>query len=255
MPSFQRRSPDEQEALLRQEHDKIRRRLEEQGREARTQRQGLRAPSTAIKEEEGGRALVADDWTAPFRASGWAPTGEGAGASSSPVAPAASPTAPPGGGGLGDWVSAFKQAGWTPGGAARGVASAAGGAASDVEGYIRKAAAQRGIDPDIAVRVAQSEGGTTEPARRGTFATGLLLVALPVALRGRGHALREVRHRGRDGQHVHPEDGLAAGRPPGVAGGHRLRPGCREAAGLGGVVRGPQAGHHRLPGDQPVRRA
>ena len=42
-PSFQRRSADEQERLLRQEHDKIRRRLEEQGREARTQRQGLRA--------------------------------------------------------------------------------------------------------------------------------------------------------------------------------------------------------------------
>ena len=41
-----------------------------------------------------------------------------------------------------------------------------------VEGYIRQAAAQRGIDPDIAVRVAQSEGGVTEPARRGTFATG-----------------------------------------------------------------------------------
>ena len=76
-------------------------------------------------------------------------------------------------------MSAFKGAGWDPGGAAsavgsaaRGAVSAAGGAVGDVEGYIRKAAAQRGIDPEIAVRVAQSEGGTTEPARRGTFATG-----------------------------------------------------------------------------------
>ena len=46
------------------------------------------------------------------------------------------------------------------------------GAGEGVEGYIRQAAAQRGIDPDVAVRVAQSEGGATEPARRGTFATG-----------------------------------------------------------------------------------
>jgi len=33
-----------------------------------------------------------------------------------------------------------------------------------IEQYIRQAAAQRGIDPDIAVRVAKSEGGLTDPA-------------------------------------------------------------------------------------------
>ena len=36
-----------------------------------------------------------------------------------------------------------------------------------VEEYIRYAAAQRGIDPDIAVRVAQGEGGLKDPYRRG----------------------------------------------------------------------------------------
>jgi cell wall-associated NlpC family hydrolase len=41
----------------------------------------------------------------------------------------------------------------------------------DVEGYIRQAAAQRGIDPDVAVRVAQSEGGLV-PNRTGSFPTG-----------------------------------------------------------------------------------
>jgi murein DD-endopeptidase MepM/ murein hydrolase activator NlpD len=41
----------------------------------------------------------------------------------------------------------------------------------DVAGYIRSAAAKRGIDPDIAIKVAQSEGGL-EPAKRGTFKTG-----------------------------------------------------------------------------------
>lgn len=36
-----------------------------------------------------------------------------------------------------------------------------------VEEYIRYAAAQRGIDPDVAVRVAQREGGLKDPFRRG----------------------------------------------------------------------------------------
>lgn len=40
-----------------------------------------------------------------------------------------------------------------------------------VEQYIRQAAQARGIDPDIAMRVAKSEGGT-EVAKRGTFNTG-----------------------------------------------------------------------------------
>jgi cell wall-associated NlpC family hydrolase len=48
---------------------------------------------------------------------------------------------------------------------------AAGGDAEDVAGYIRTAAAQRGIDPDTAIKVAQSEGGLV-PNRTGAFATG-----------------------------------------------------------------------------------
>lgn len=42
---------------------------------------------------------------------------------------------------------------------------------NEVADYIRQAAAQRGIDPEIALKVAGSEGGF-EPARRGTFNTG-----------------------------------------------------------------------------------
>ena len=37
---------------------------------------------------------------------------------------------------------------------------------ADLEAYIRAAAAQRGIDPDIAVRVARSEGGLSDPVRQ-----------------------------------------------------------------------------------------
>lgn len=43
---------------------------------------------------------------------------------------------------------------------------------NDIEAFIRDAATKRGIDPEIAIKVAQSEGGITEYARRGTFATG-----------------------------------------------------------------------------------
>lgn len=39
--------------------------------------------------------------------------------------------------------------------------------AVDIEGYIRKAAIARGIDPDIAVRVARGEGGLSNPFRHG----------------------------------------------------------------------------------------
>lgn len=39
--------------------------------------------------------------------------------------------------------------------------------ANEIEAYIRQAAAARGIDPDIAVRVARSEGGLNDPFRRG----------------------------------------------------------------------------------------
>lgn len=43
---------------------------------------------------------------------------------------------------------------------------------AEIEGFIRGAAGQRGITGDIAIRVARSEGGVDEYARRGTFATG-----------------------------------------------------------------------------------
>lgn len=38
--------------------------------------------------------------------------------------------------------------------------------ATEIEQYIRAAAIQRGIDPDIAVRVAKSEGGVSDPVRQ-----------------------------------------------------------------------------------------
>jgi hypothetical protein len=40
---------------------------------------------------------------------------------------------------------------------------------AEIEQFIRDAARKRGIDPDIAVRVAKSEGSVTEPARLGDF--------------------------------------------------------------------------------------
>jgi hypothetical protein len=43
---------------------------------------------------------------------------------------------------------------------------------AEIEGFIRDAAAARGISGDIAIRVARSEGGVDEYAKRGTFATG-----------------------------------------------------------------------------------
>lgn len=39
----------------------------------------------------------------------------------------------------------------------------------DIEGYIRRSAAARGIDPDIAIRVANSEGGLRDPFRQSDF--------------------------------------------------------------------------------------
>ena len=45
------------------------------------------------------------------------------------------------------------------------------GGDEDVAGYIRQAAAKRGIDPDTAIKVAESEGGLV-PNRTGSFATG-----------------------------------------------------------------------------------
>ena len=40
---------------------------------------------------------------------------------------------------------------------------------NDIEAFIREAAAKRGINPDIAIRVCMTEGGVTEPARLGDF--------------------------------------------------------------------------------------
>jgi len=45
------------------------------------------------------------------------------------------------------------------------------GGDDDVAGYIRSAAAKRGIDPETAIKVAQSEGGLV-PNRTGSFKTG-----------------------------------------------------------------------------------
>lgn len=43
---------------------------------------------------------------------------------------------------------------------------------TEIEQFIREAAAKRGITPDVAVMVAKREGGVDEPARVGKFATG-----------------------------------------------------------------------------------
>lgn len=43
---------------------------------------------------------------------------------------------------------------------------------NEIEQFIRTEAARRGINGDIAVEVAESEGSVTEVARRGTFDTG-----------------------------------------------------------------------------------
>jgi murein DD-endopeptidase MepM/ murein hydrolase activator NlpD len=50
-------------------------------------------------------------------------------------------------------------------------AAPAPGGGEDVEGYIRQAASKRGIDPETAIKVAQSEGGLV-PNKTGVFKTG-----------------------------------------------------------------------------------
>lgn len=45
-------------------------------------------------------------------------------------------------------------------------AGAAPGAPTDIEGYIRRAALSRGIDPDTAIKVVNAEGGTSDPVRQ-----------------------------------------------------------------------------------------
>lgn len=43
---------------------------------------------------------------------------------------------------------------------------------NEIEAYIRQSAAQHGIDPDVAVRVAMSEGGLHDPVRQSDYAKG-----------------------------------------------------------------------------------
>jgi hypothetical protein len=43
---------------------------------------------------------------------------------------------------------------------------------NEIQAYIVQAAQQRGIDPSVALRVAQHEGGTQIPNQQGTFTTG-----------------------------------------------------------------------------------
>jgi hypothetical protein len=43
---------------------------------------------------------------------------------------------------------------------------------NEIETYIRQSAAQHGIDPDVAVRVAMSEGGLNDPVRQSDYRKG-----------------------------------------------------------------------------------
>lgn len=43
---------------------------------------------------------------------------------------------------------------------------------NEIEAYIRQSALQHGIDPDVAVRVAMSEGGLHDPVRQSEYAKG-----------------------------------------------------------------------------------
>jgi cell wall-associated NlpC family hydrolase len=73
-----------------------------------------------------------------------------------------------------DWFKGYVAAGGKPttgGPTAPAISAATGGGSEDVAGYIRSAAAQRGIDPEVAIRVAQSEGGLV-PNKTGVFKTG-----------------------------------------------------------------------------------
>ena len=58
---------------------------------------------------------------------------------------------------------------------------------AEIEGFIREAAAVRGINPDIAIRVARSEGGVDEYARCGKFATGWSWYAFQLHYGGPGY--------------------------------------------------------------------
>lgn len=58
---------------------------------------------------------------------------------------------------------------------------------TEFESFLRAEAQRRGIDPEKAVTVANSEGGLTEPARRGTFPTGSSWYAFQLHWGGQGY--------------------------------------------------------------------
>ena len=60
-------------------------------------------------------------------------------------------------------------------------------AVTEYEAFLRAEAERRGIDPGVAVVVANSEGGLTEPARRGTFPTGSSWWAFQLHYGGKGY--------------------------------------------------------------------
>lgn len=59
-----------------------------------------------------------------------------------------------------------------PGGAQRYNSAFGRPMTDNIADYVAQAAAMRGMDPTVAQIVAMSEGGLSEPARRGTFSTG-----------------------------------------------------------------------------------
>lgn len=74
---------------------------------------------------------------------------------------------------FGSTVSSLPSGAATAMSGAQRYSSSVGRPSTDnIADYVAQAAALRGIDPTIAIRVANTEGGVTEPARRGTFATG-----------------------------------------------------------------------------------
>lgn len=58
---------------------------------------------------------------------------------------------------------------------------------AEIEGFIRDASVARGIDSSVSVRVARSEGGVDEYAKRGTFATGSSWWAFQLHYGGEGY--------------------------------------------------------------------
>ena len=121
---------------------------------------------------------------------------------------------------------------------------------AEVRAYITESAAARGIDPNIALRVANSEGGF-EAARRGTFKTGSSW--WPFQLHYGGAGYENLGNVAGMGNAFTKETGLRAWRSQRLAGGYRLCVGSRQARRVGGVVWRQGTGHRRLPGHRPQR--